>query len=370
MQKSFFSPPSIQLLLSQNFWECHEVAYILTKWPENLIAVGIPRQISDRLGLRRIAFCVPDTRLNPKKLGAQFQKVLSEIKHSIASGELPAVAENLFLGNCYGKNVTYLISAQEVILWALLKGITLPENLSKAINIYQLNDVKLPKYSHQRVKNQVIGQYLLGINPNLNVSELCKHDWMRRFGTVKESNDEELKMVRRALNDLFDSQGSRGRPLKEQKKGRQYVYRPIREIIQKDFDGIMRICFPLFKTAIEIAIKIKMEILGRGCLFKMTENEFALEFFEEALVKSYTEGGSEFLMEMIKRFCREALERIYNHPRIQYLSPEIRNSSTIGLLYALHIKLLQDDMPLEGLSEEDKKSMESYFTEMNKSILL
>jgi len=262
--------------ISLSFWEFHEALFNLTTWPKDIIQIGMSDEIYEQT--KRGVIRVPNERLNSKLLSQKQRLIKKELKKSILNGELQARFYNLnFLKEYYGTNTSYLLSPIKVIIWTLLKGFILPEKLQK-LGLYQQTNIKLFKqFHHDRIKNQIVAQYLLQMNPKFNKSQLCNHDWMKLYGTSKKVTDKEKKAIRRAINRLFISKG---------KKERYYCFKPISEIILKS-EGNNFYHFPLFKTAIETIAQIKIKMLGRTNFLELTEEDFLKEFFEDKIVQAY-----------------------------------------------------------------------------------
>ena len=140
---------------------------------------------------------------------------------------------------------------------------------------------------------------------------------MKRFGTAGKSCDQDLKAIRRDLDELFDEKGKRGRqpPLAFRDKIRNYKLKPLTTVIQENPNGITTYNFPLLKTVIETITKIKIETLRKEQFFKITEEEFVTETINDDILKLYQIHSSSKLILISKSFCYDTLCQVYALPK-------------------------------------------------------
>lgn len=356
--------------LSIEWWEVHEAAFILTEWPKNMIVAGLPEFIHKQFNRGVIYF--PEGRLLKKTVNKNTLKVLIAMIHAIQNGELPAESRNLFLSKIYGKNVSYLVRSFDVIFWYLLAGFILPDELQKKLNIYQLKNLKLPKKPDKTVKNQIVGQHLLAANPQLCRNLLLKNTLFNRFGTGNESEDKELKAIRRDLNQLFPVEKRVGRQPKDQIP--PYVPKAIPQVVQRSDDGQPHYHLPLLKTAITTSAKIKIDSIERQQLNKMTEEEFLDDFFCNEVVRLYIDQAPPNVMKMVRMFCLQELTTMYSHPKINLLANEYRSKLTIGQLWELNKELVfapftpEERRVIDKLDKAKSLGLEVELTEEEKMI--
>jgi len=338
---------NLEQMLSFEFWELHEAAYILSSWPNNIILSGIPLPTSKQIN--RTFLYTTNGRLNKKNLPLKTQKLLFQLKKSVEDGELFAFSRNLLLYRFYGRNVSYILRSNEVVLWALLKGLFLPLDLQKAIKIYQIKASRNKDLTN-KVKNQTTGQYLISKNPHLNVSKMCEHEWFLLFGTAKESKDFEKRAIRRALNELFDSKGQKGRPSTNspQKKGRKYKQKALTDIRREDADGL-KYNIQLLQIAIAAATKINIHFMELNKLSRMTENDFVNHILSDDVINLYLDKAPSSIINLIKKFILNELVNYYPHYKIQNIPAKIRKDLKIG-----ELQFLNQEFCLEPFTPEEK----------------
>src|ERR1700722_11348508 len=136
--------PSCETMLTYDVLELHEGAFWLTKWPEWIHTCSC-QEILLKKNISRSFFYVPGLPpehqivaelFNPNTMGKDFLKIYQAMEEAVKSGELDAKAETLFLSDVYGVNLSYLVSPQTLIKWALSKDFDLPLDIQKAIGLY------------------------------------------------------------------------------------------------------------------------------------------------------------------------------------------------------------------------------------------
>lgn len=315
--------PSLNSMISFDWWEVHEAAFILTKWPKNIVFGGTPWQVNEQLN--RGGIYILNERLNKKTLFEKTKTVLSELIKSIENGELEGLPRKLGLYRAYGKNVSYFVNSYEVIVWALMKGFTVPEELQRRLNIHQ-SITPLRKNSQDRIKNQTVWQYIFHQKQTSgSVRNISKnHPWLTRYGTSGLSNDENCRAIQRARKELLDENGC-------------YIPKAIPDIMIKNEKGMPVYHFCLLKTFIETATNIIQEILDQE-LYTKTEESFLERVLNDEVIGLYMEGASIFVINLVKQIILQELSRNYSHPKIKKIPNDQRRKLTIGKLRDLNRK--------------------------------
>lgn len=374
MKKIQGLPLVVSHWLCLDWWEIHEAAFILTEWPDNMIAIGTQELIRDQLD--RGVIYAPKERILKKMLKKSTSDLLSELKKSVENGELNAVSRNLLLSRSYGKNISYLLRSHDVILWSLLKEFILPIKIQNELDIHQLEDFeKSPK----TVQNQIVAQHIFSINPKISKQGLLDHPWIKKFGTGNDSNDCELKAVGRDYDEFYSdkkeigkNKKKRGRPSKNQIFSQ--VLKAIPEVLQKREDGICAYHIPFLKITTVVAIKIKIELIGQEQLFKMTGEEFLNEFLQGEVIRLYLKEASPSILKLVRNICRRELSHYYSHEKINFLSNDYRKTLTIGQLCELNKELClarftkEERNLIEKIENESRLGVEVVFTEEEKKL--
>lgn len=322
--------PSISSYLQLEWWELHEAAYILSRWPPCIHAFGVPSSIIQVVKRGCIYGWGGPGKFNPKILGHQFKTILSGLRKAIENGELTEVKGAYVPGSSSG--TLSFVRNWETVTWALLQGCILPEDLSNELGVFQINEIRKVKNCHNKIKNQIVAQFLREHDKTLNVTAICNHDLMKRYGTWKISTGER-KAIKRAVSELYDSKGTPGAPSKKRDKDtRPYTLKPIRQICELDENGVARYCFPLLMTAILTAVDVKIDLIGLDELNEMTEQEFMLRFFEDPVIKLYMQGLTINARKIVIYLIMERLRSFFSHEQICNIPIEVRKKMTVGQL--------------------------------------
>jgi len=292
-----FTPPSLTVFLKHKYWGIHEAAFVLTNWPnKDLFECYITPLSEDVKEDRSFFYMLPhDRSFDPYMFGKEYQRVFCDIKTSIENKTLPARFEYLFDG------VSYLVSPQDLIVWALLRGRVLPEILQKELRIYQIKK-KSTKPLQKNVKKKILAQFCLSKNQAMSMEELC-----REVKYLDDSENSDYTASRRVINELFDSQGVRGRPSIGEKKPRKYTPKPILEVVEFSSDGLIHYQFPLLKDAMLLAAQIKLQIISEDQPLKITKEEFLDKFMNDDVVNLYIKNAPELIVNLVRRFGEQAL---------------------------------------------------------------
>ncbi len=330
MKQNSSQKPRLDLLITYEFWEIHEAACILTSsWPECISHDFIPSSISNRTN--RDFIFVPAK--GEKALCSSTRKVLSDLENAIDDHQIYSIREDLLLKKYYNKNNSHFVLSRDVILWAIHKDYILPDELQNLTQFHQLKNKR--KSIHERkVKIKIVGQYILLNWPNINIEEMCRHEWMIRYGAVNNKDFEffrrpfdqiqnEIKQkdhstIRRYLNEIFKDSGKKGRQVDIPIRGenRKHILNPLPEVMNKKDTGINGYNFPLLHIAIETSATLKMKIIKEHDLLKMNANQFVSECLKDEIIKLYTNECPEPILDLIKMYCTNVFLNPFVHPAI------------------------------------------------------
>lgn len=220
-------------------------------------------------------------------------KVYKEIKEAIEDGELHGIFNPLH------KGIYYFVRPWNLIKWALLKGYIFPENLQEALMIRQVPNLSMTKPLDRKIRRKIVAQLICSEYPNLPVSKICSHDWMKCVGEDFHrslGNKKDDSAVRKAVNELFSEKGQHGQKMNE----RRCTSLPIYEVAQINENG-QRI---YQMQGLRIAMKtIAMIILNRmtyQTFDKMTFCEFWEFFIRNGVVKIYLDEASELVQAFVQ----------------------------------------------------------------------
>lgn len=313
--------PSIEKMLEYDHWELHEAAFNLTHWPENINTCSCEK-VMRRKNISRLFFYLPGHPLeyptpcdgycfNPNDMGKEFLKIYSAMEASARSGELDARFENLHMGDVYGTgNIFYLVSPRNVIKWALLKGIELPEDFQKAIGVYlwkgcdrKLN--KKEKSLQKKVKIKVKGQFLRKYFPGERTSFYCEHDWMKEYLPTDNLIKNKYRVIRNALDELRNPVFNRkqGNRSDDEIENDPYHPKAIEDVIYSDSSGIRRYNVPLLRVATETAANVLLDKYSEDSHQKMTLEQFLDDFMKNEVISLYTEKAPAIILELIRMFA-------------------------------------------------------------------
>lgn len=342
--ENFLPPPSHEYILTLGYWEYHQAAFILTQWPLNLTLGAVCPIINKQLGLGVIY--MPNERLNKKMLSKDTNRFLAEMKVSIENGELNAYSRNLGLYVPYGRNVSYIVSSLEAIIWALLKGFILPEVIQDRLNLKQMDAPKFKESQNRSVKNQVIGQFLLEKNSSFNVSDLLKEgDLMKKFGSLNNAKQRDTKKERCDLNKLYCSKGNPGAPNKNSvvSKNRDYIPGPIPQVVIYDDRGVPLYNFRLLWTVIETVAKLKIDDMAiRNQFYNLTEKEFIKEILVDSTMRLYIDKASQNVLEFVIVCILRELGAFYSPATLKSLPDDDRKKMSVGALMEAEKKFYRD----------------------------
>lgn len=289
-----FTPPNMCSFLKEKHWVISEAVHALVGWPkENLFTA--PLSLSPEGITPQRSFHLPclDSPFDSSVFGERFHDVFLEMKKSIEKGELRATF------GYFNDVVTYLLSPEEVILWALDKGFVISQDLQRASNVYQFGDQKTTDSIKTKVQRKLVAQFILARTPSLNMTDMLKDDLMKRLGSLDKTADKEFKVIKRAINELYTTPGIAGRPTNspENKKKRVYLPIPIPEVMHRDSDGIVYYHFPNLRSGIDALARA---VIGDHPSSEMSIEELFLEFLKDSVVKLYLPDPSELIVKFIR----------------------------------------------------------------------
>lgn len=299
IDKEPFHPPEIMIFLQNEYWAIHEAVFVLTNsWPKVNFCLGSvrsypvdPSQVKDFFYLP----CSP-SEFDPRNYSKSFQGLFNELETDISSGILKAKFHPL------SKGISYLITPKDVILWALLKGHQLPDNLQEALKVYLQNPYKKSLSLEWKTRNKIVAQFLLDQDPSLNVTDLIDNELMYQFGG-REDNTEPTA-IRKAVNELFDTKGLKGRQKNHTQK-RQYTPKAIPEVMFIDRLGLARYHVPCLIIAIETLTHVVLLGYSKE-IHDIPEDVIVNEFLNMNIVKLYSDKAPQLILELItncyKRF--------------------------------------------------------------------
>ncbi len=322
MNREPFCPPSMDAFINFRWWAIHEAAFVLTKWPKEGLYYTHVSPLPAEIKEDRPSFFLPGPEANfdLKSTGAAFREIFLAMKDSIEKGELAARFEYLSDG------ITYLVPSEAVIVWALRRELTLPKDLLEVLGFKQIADCKLTVPLQNKVKNKIIGQFVLTLNPNLHrAADIYKHPLMQCYKQEKAFDtgyptDKEHKSVLRAINTLFGEPGQRGRPPSAPKetKPRQYIPHPIPEVLRKGNGKLPHYHFSLLCTAISTAVWVLMA-LKKEKFDKMTVDEFVEEFLQNQVVALYLDGAPQIIASTARNICVNSIAEYSKYQMINHI---------------------------------------------------
>lgn len=287
--------PDIGSFIKHRYWGIHEAAFLLTAWPKKGLYECDYLQLAEDVKNDRPFFYLPTSlELDLKMYGKAFETMFMEIKDAIEYFHL--IGHHQYL--CCG--VTYLVSPQDVVVWALMKEKIIPSELQEAFEIYQSIE-KPRKQLREKVKNKIKGQFYFSRNPTDPIDLACKEI---------NGNEKDITAIRNHLNELFDSKGKPGRrPLNSVKSSRSYVHKAIPEILTKEHLGKQKYQFTLLKEAMTTAVFEKMKLMDKKELCEMTKERFFDEFRLDVVVELYLRDASEILVNFVREIAEDNFSR-------------------------------------------------------------
>lgn len=298
MASKSFTPPSTEEFFKEKYWAINEAAHVLTGWPK----VGLhllPLKLSGEAAQHRSFFYLPYpySQFDSKTFGTGFNDVFLQLREAINKGFLRAIFEHL------DDAIICLVSPEELVLWAVKNGLSLPDDLQKAAGLHQTDDQTVKDSMLRKVQRKIVAQFILGRHPDANETDLCKHDLMQRLGGLDKSGDPDLKVVKRAIGELYKTPGCSGRPPKfiQRRQKRPYFPEPISEVLRRAPDGTVRYHFPYLKKALETVARAKILVNDDTNLGKKLIGEGALEFLQDPVAKLYLPAPAPLLLQFAQQ---------------------------------------------------------------------
>lgn len=330
--------PPIDLLLGHRFWELHEAAFILVdRWPKDWCYWGAPRL--PWLDDQRM-YLAPTTESGycPKQLGREFQKALAILERGILSGDLLNLPANLYL-HSYGANQTFLIPPIDAITLGLSNDLIVSQALATHLGIEQIKETQKKRNLLKITKDQTIAQFILSRERIVSISDLCRHDLMKRFGSWKASCDAELKSIRRAVE-----------PLTVGNKLIDYSPSPLASIKQ---GAALR--FSLLKEAAKTISSLVIDSIGLEKVEGYTEGEMIQSMLSNPILDMYIADASNFTKIFVRRWCLDRLLRVYNHPKMLEIPAQTRKDMKIAELRYIHTHWILKDLRVETFPPAEKE---------------
>lgn len=299
-----FIPPPIEEFIKEQYWTINEAVHVLVGWPKEINLFPVTLSLSERdIILQRTIFYLPcpDSPFDPKTFGKRFNEVFMQMKKSIEKGALEAKF------GCSSDSVTCLISPEKIILWALNKGLSLPNDLQRATNVHQIGNQKTSEPKRTKVQRKIASQFILYRQPDANSSDICKDHLLKQLLALDKTVDKELKAIKRAAGKVFTEQLKRGRPSQKNRQNGSYLPKEIPEVMQRDPDGIIRYHFPHLRIALETAMRAKILMYDDEDLRRMSLKVIFLEFLQDPIVKLYLPEPSDLVLEFAQQICNNII---------------------------------------------------------------
>ncbi len=327
-----FVPPDAHAFLDKGLWAINEAVHMIVGWPKENLILSTITPLPENIKSVRSFYYLPEVAgvYYPESIKKIYFEVFNDLKKSIEEEALAAIYHHLDSG------IFYLLRPQDVMLWALLKGYILPNDVQEALNIRQMKDSKSTKALEKKVRVKVSAQYLLSKNPDLNVTQICKdpllisaqtagltggsngyHSDYHRMAAEKKRVEKASRVsstVREAVDELFATKGRPGRwsKLVNDNPKRAYIPFPIPEVMHQECDGILRYHFPLLKIAIEALVYAKKDAVFDVLFIKVrdgyTFEELSQEFIDDAAFQIYLYQPPEIVLQLAKN----AIYRIWS----------------------------------------------------------
>lgn len=317
----YSKPPATKEILSCNVLELHEGAFWLTGWPSKMYTCS--SDVIREKNIARAFLYLPGPHpanqppegwfFNPNDMGDKFIEIYSAMQNAIRSGELEARGETLFIGDIYKENISYFVAPLALIKWAFQNDFFPPDEVQNATVRLQKH-TKLrnrPGARQNRIKAIIVYQFLKQYYPGKPDTYYYGHDWMREFGSAKNSIDQDLGAIRKATSTLRVNRG-RGARTKCSREKESYKPKIIGEIMCKDTQG--RRCYDIdsLKIAIETAASIMLHIYLKSGFLKnqkheMNQNQFLDHFLHHEIISLYTKEAPLIVSELIREYAESVV---------------------------------------------------------------
>lgn len=335
-----YSPkPSIDEMLKYDLWEFHEAVFMLTSWPNYIVKSFC--NVKENISRTFFYEAAPspesnadlDWQFNPRTIDADFINVYESLRVAINIGKLDAMITNLGIGANYGKweiknnqsKFTGMWSSEllvpnDVISWAIEKGVYIPEELQNSIGIRLINE----KFNWKKVKIKIIGQFLKKYYPGKRDAFYSKHEWMKicvdkpqwEKSDVCIDPKDKYRVVLNALGELREPKANskQGNRSNIEVENEPYNPRAIAEIVILEASQ-NRYNIPLLRVAMETAANL---LLGKFLEENKTVdhsknglNNFLGEFMKNEVIALYTENAPPMIISFIYQFSRNAVEGFF-----------------------------------------------------------
>lgn len=298
-------PPVAAEFIKEAFWALHEAAFMLIDtWPE----VSLNSFSALPKNLARKFLYVPPTydclSSQSKAYDKKFSLLLSEMITAIQQGILPAIFAPAWT------NITYFVTPQDIIHWALIHKKILPDQLQLALRFKQMTPKKQISPYFKKIRTKIIAQIILNGKLHLkdNIEAMLEDPLMKGLGTHlispialegEKISKRDKRSIRNDINTLFDCAGKPGR--RKQGITHNRLYKPIAipEVVQIDVKGIPSYHFPLFIEAILLITRVNLYNSPRQ--MNMPTDQLLKEIKDDSIMKLYLYKSPHVVKKLVDR---------------------------------------------------------------------
>lgn len=348
---NYIQKPSIAEMLGYELWELHEAAFMLTRWPDYIIQSQCKAMADIRKFPRSFIYeAAPppkdpsplEWKFNHIEMGVNFSNTFQALKGAIASGELNYFPIDLGINSVYGgvkkkgsnsffegEWISILLNPNQVIEWALLKGIYFSENLQKARGVYLIEGT-INKKIIRKIKIKITAQFLLQYFPGKRVTDYSEHLWMKEFidkpcwekGKYDNKVKDNKQSLKKFINEILDpnpKSKQKGNCSDESVKNRLYYPKAIEEVVFTDSSGTRHYNVPLLIVAMKMAANVLLlhrcvdvDLSKRICdPSKKSLAKFLDDFNYNPIVSLYTKDAPQIILDTIRDFAHWAVEGFF-----------------------------------------------------------
>ncbi|NGX60435.1 MAG: hypothetical protein KR126chlam3_01608 [Chlamydiae bacterium] len=306
------------------------------KCDEGFDWVCLSKDLQKQLG-RNIVLKWSQQEGYPKNFGQRFLDVYLLLEKAVEFKEIRATKERVCFQEEFDGNRTLLfLHVKDLLLWLIFHDFILPERLQNEFALYQIrNAIETKKNHRNRLKNQIIAQYVLVRNPKMTITDICKHPWMYSCGTAAHTQDKEKKTIREAVRSVIGDRRGKGRVPKDRSKMKvpKYIPTPIPQVVQTNLMNVPLYNFTLFEVTMMTAAEVQLEAIGKEAIFQMTEDDFLNSFFDDPIVQLYLSNNNGFPKYFATNFALKVLHKRYYHDKSLQISKDQRKKLKISEIW-------------------------------------